>query len=172
MRKLSLLLRHELTEVASDGFVPIQVLLKHLPNTSTDDVLAAVASDNKQRYELRGQDIRACQGHTLPQVETKLLGREITEWSADAPVLHNTFKKNLESIKAQGLAPMRRRHVHFAVSSVMLRKGCNVQLKFDLPRWLQDGHKAYMSTNGVVMVDQVIPFQYLQVAAAEERSDA
>lgn len=165
MRLLAYLLRHRLQEVQPDGYVDI-ALLEDKSGMTRSAILQAVASDPKQRYELSTRDgtcmIRACQGHTLPQVDTKLLGIEITEWNDDPP-RHNTHRTNFRNIQKQGLSPMKRRHVHFATEKFMLREQRDLCLSFDLARWIKDGHKAYMSTNGVVMVDTVVPFEYLNV---------
>lgn len=160
-RQLSFLLRHALQDVAPDGFVEID-LVQDLIGMSKDTIYQYVRMDDKQRFEISGKYIRACQGHTMQHVETRLLGKEILEWTRAKP-LHNTLRRNLGAIQRDGLSPMKRCHVHFAVDDKMLRKNCTAQLAFDLARWLNDGHKAYMSTNGVVMVDTVIPFEYLEL---------
>lgn len=160
-KRIAYLLRHGLQEVGEDGFVDISILENRslMKRAHIEDI---VRNDPKGRYEICGEKIRAVQGHSLPQVETEAVATLITSWDGEIP-MHRTMQKNLDSIKISGLHPMARRHVHFAVDEALLRKGCNCTLKFDLNSWIQNGHKAYMAKNGVILVEEIVPWSYLAV---------
>jgi len=72
-------------------------------------VLEVVARDEKGRYELEGDRIRARYGHSLPvKVRYKPLEKL-------PPILyHGTVSRNLYSIMEKGLVPMKRRYVHLS----------------------------------------------------------
>jgi putative RNA 2'-phosphotransferase len=160
-KRIAYLLRHGLQEVGKDGFVDISILENRslMKRVHIEDI---VRNDPKGRYEISGEKIRAVQGHSLPQVETEALASLIEEWNGDPP-FHKTQKKNLDSIRIAGLHPMGRRHVHFARDPMMLRKRCNCTLAFDLKSWIQNGYKAYMAKNCVILVPEIVPWSYLEV---------
>ncbi len=68
-RRLSYLLRHAPHEagltLAPGGWVPLAPLLRHL-NATRAQVEAVVTHCDKGRFSLRGDHIRANQGHSVP----------------------------------------------------------------------------------------------------------
>ena len=160
-KRISYLLRHGMPEVARDGFVDLK-LLENRSCLKLHQIEEIVKNDSKRRYEIFGEKIRAVQGHSLPGVETQALASLIKEWNGDPPV-HKTQKKNLDSIRIAGLHPMGRKHVHFATDPMMLRKGCNCTLAFDLKSWILNGHQAYEAKNGIILVEEIVPWSYLSV---------
>ncbi|GGS26764.1 RNA 2'-phosphotransferase [Deinococcus knuensis] len=68
-RRLSYLLRHAPHEagltLAPGGWVPLAPLLPHL-NVTRPQIEAVVVGSDKGRFSLRGDHIRANQGHSVP----------------------------------------------------------------------------------------------------------
>lgn len=146
--------------------------------TDTDSVLAAMAakridcdrarllcvveSSDKQRFELSadGARIRARQGHSV-EVE---LG-----WpQAEPPGLlyHGTVERFLSAIRAEGLKPMRRHHVHLSpdeatATVVGARRGEAVILTVRAGAMAAAGHVFFLTGNGVWLTDRV-PVEFLE----------
>jgi putative RNA 2'-phosphotransferase len=142
--------------------------------TDTDSVLAALATEgidcdwerllsvvegsDKQRFELSadGARIRARQGHSV-EVE---LG-----WPRVEPpelLYHGTVERFLEPIRAEGLKPMRRHHVHLSpdqatATIVGARRGEAVILTVRAGAMAAAGHVFFLTGNGVWLTDHVPP---------------
>lgn len=126
---------------------------------TTADVLQAVASGAKKRYELSadGLSIRALQGHSTPQVSRSF------EAIAPPPLLfHGTATRFLASIRAQGLLPGSRQHVHLSADEatavlVGQRHGKAHVLRVDAGRMHAAGHVFHRAENGVWLTAAVPP---------------
>lgn len=163
-RFLSLVLRHkpEVIGVTLDpaGWVSIPVLLKameeHGRRISRDDLERIVAEDSKGRYSIEGNRIRANQGHSVA-IDLGLEPRE-----PPAVLLHGTVAKFVRSISQEGISKGSRHHVHLSgdmttAKNVGGRRGAPVVLTIDAARMHADGHKFYLSANGVWLTDHVPP---------------
>lgn len=127
-------------------------------------LLAVVEGSDKQRFELSadGARIRARQGHSV-EVE---LG-----WpQAEPPELlyHGTVERFLPAIRAEGLKPMRRHHVHLSpdeatATVVGARRGEAVILTVRAGAMAAAGHVFFLTGNGVWLTDQV-PVAFLEGA--------
>ena len=125
-------------------------------------LLAVVGNSDKQRFELSadGTRIRARQGHSV-EVE---LG-----WpQAEPPELlyHGTVDRFLPAIRAEGLRPMRRHHVHLSpdkttATIVGARRGEAVILTVRAGAMAAAGHVFFLTGNGVWLTDYV-PAGYLE----------
>ena len=78
---------------------------------------------------------------------------------------HGTVARFLPSIHETGLIRGNRHHVHLSkdvetARKVGARRGQPVILKVDAGRMHRDGHKFYVSVNGVWLTDSVLP-EYL-----------
>ncbi len=120
-----------------------------------------VAEDAKGRYEFdpTGGRIRARQGHSV-NVD---LGLDAVR--PPDVLYHGTAVRFLERIRAEGLRPMGRHHVHLSAdvstaSTVGSRRGRSVVFRVDAGAMFRDGHQFFRSTNGVWLVDAV-PSVYL-----------
>lgn len=128
----------------------------------TADVLQAVDSGTKKRYELSadGRCIRALQGHSTPQVSRSF------EAVAPPPLLfHGTATRFLASIRVQGLLPGSRQHVHLSAdeataAQVGRRHGKAHVLKVDAGRMHALGHVFHRAENGVWLT-AVVPPEFL-----------
>jgi putative RNA 2'-phosphotransferase len=168
-RKLSYVLRHDPGALGltldEAGWVEVAALLAAfaadgtpLGRTELDELVAA---SDKQRFALDpGRDrIRAQQGHSVP-VELGLPAQ------TPPPVLyHGTVARFLASITREGLNRQGRHHVHLSADAatarrVAARRGAPIVLTVDAATMAADGHRFYLSGNGVWLVDAV-PARYL-----------
>ncbi|CAA2108700.1 RNA 2'-phosphotransferase [Variovorax paradoxus] len=126
---------------------------------SRTDVLRAVDAGTKKRYELSadGQRIRALQGHSTPQVS-----RSFEAVAPPAVLFHGTATRFLDAIRAQGLKPGSRQHVHLSADEatavqVGRRHGKAHVLSVDAARMHARGHAFHRAENGVWLTDAVPP---------------
>lgn len=174
--KLSWLLRHgaRASKLAMDtaGWASIDDVLAivGVPRAELD---AVVRENNKSRYELRGDQIRACQGHSFEGTPVTLEGLEAS-WAVDPrsePIWHGTNLGALASIAAQGLVAGERTHVHLAGetnSKVGKRAGVDVLLRVEPDRLRAAGMTVYRSPNGVMLV-RAVPTSCITDLRAESR---
>lgn len=105
--QLSYLLRHAPHEAGlnleAGGWVPLAPLLAYLA-VNCEQVERVVAQSDKQRFALRGEQIRANQGHSV-KVHLELLPAEPPN-----ALYHGTVAAALGSIRLAGLRPMQRHH--------------------------------------------------------------
>ena len=121
-----------------------------------------VEENDKRRFALSddGTRIRASQGHSV-EVE---LGLEPVE--PPAVLFHGTATRFVDLIRAEGLVPGARQHVHLSADegtavSVGSRHGRPAVLRVDAARMHADGHRFFRSANGVWLADAV-PGEYLK----------
>lgn len=172
-KRMSKVLRHDPGRVGltldEAGWTPVPALLAAL-RMARDELDAVVAGNDKQRFAVeRGPDgverIRASQGHSVPV----RLG--LTPTSPPERLYHGTSAVALPSIRATGLNPGRRHHVHLSPDRETARRvgarrpGTVVILTVDAAAMARDGHEFYRSDNGVWLTDEVPP-RYLRVDPA------
>lgn len=144
------------------GWVDVDTLLAgmvaHGRPLTLDELDELVAASPKQRFALSsdGRRIRANQGHSV-QVE---LGHAPAE-PPDA-LFHGTVAPALPAIRAEGLRPMARHHVHLSRDEatawqVGARRGAPVVLRVDARGMRQAGHEFLCTPNGVWLVAHVPP---------------
>ncbi|MEV2237959.1 RNA 2'-phosphotransferase [Micromonospora sp. NPDC049891] len=161
-RFLAYVLRHrpDAVDITLDegGWVEVEVLLAALARHGrpvTRQVLAElVAGTDKQRFELHAGRIRAAQGHSIA-VDLRL------EPVAPPSLLyHGTVARHLSGIRAEGLRPRGRTHVHLSVdretaATVGARRGDPVVLTVDAAGMHRNGFVFYRAANGVWLTDHV-----------------
>jgi putative RNA 2'-phosphotransferase len=166
---LSLVLRHkpETIGVTLDpqGWIEVETLLeamaRHGHALTRPDLERLVSESDKQRFALSedGKRIRTNQGHSV-EVDLAL--------TAQAPpelLYHGTVDRFLDSIRATGLDKRQRHHVHLSAdvrtaSKVGERRGKPVILEIDSGQMHKEGHRFFLSENGVWLVDHV-PAQFI-----------
>ena len=171
---LSLVLRHKPetinVELDSQGWIDIDVLLEALAannhKISRDQLSEVVRENDKQRFAIEGNRIRANQGHSI-SVELGL-----REQPPPDVLYHGTATRFLDAILKEGLKRMNRQHVHLSAdlttaSKVGVRHGKLVILEVDTHAMANDGHSFYISANGVWLTDHVPP-DYLTELNSEE----
>ncbi|MEU4267801.1 RNA 2'-phosphotransferase [Streptomyces sp. NPDC026092] len=115
-----------------------------------------VAANDKKRFAIDGSRIRASQGHTV-QVDLDLPPAQ-----PPAYLYHGTVAASLDGIRAEGLRPMARHHVHLSpdretATRVGARRGRPVVLSVDAGAMHRAGHVFHVSANGVWLTDAVPP---------------
>ncbi|GAA1572036.1 RNA 2'-phosphotransferase [Streptomyces globosus] len=134
-----------LAAAAAHGFPVTRAELDHV-----------VAANDKQRFAVDGTRIRANQGHTVP------VDLALPEADPPAHLYHGTVAAALDAIRAEGLRPMARHHVHLSpdretATRVGARRGRPVVLGVDAAAMRAAGHVFRISANGVWLVDAVPP---------------
>ncbi|MFI0482024.1 RNA 2'-phosphotransferase [Actinomadura sp. 9N215] len=165
---LALHLRHRPERIGltldAEGWADVAELLaaaaRHSFPFTRAELEHVVAANDKKRYELDGNRVRAVQGHSIP-VELNLPPTPPPEF-----LYHGTVRHSLETILREGLRPMRRHAVHLSpdretARRVGARRGKPVILTVDAGRMAADGHEFRVSANGVWLIDSVPP-EYLR----------
>ena len=161
---LAYVLRHDPAAVGIElddaGWVPVDELLAGLADAGRPidraRLEAMVANNDKRRYELAGDRIRAAQGHSRP-VDLRL------EPLRPPDVLyHGTVERFLASITAEGLRPGQRTHVHLSADvatakRVGARRGRPVVLRVDAAGMHAAGTVFFRAANGVWLTARVPP---------------
>jgi putative RNA 2'-phosphotransferase len=144
------------------GWVSVDDLLSaaeaHGFPVSYDDLVECVETNDKQRFafDVSGEMIRANQGHSV-EVDLPLEEREPPE-----VLYHGTVERFLLAILQEGLVRGQRHHVHLSkdgetARKVGARRGKPVILAVAAGRMHRDGHRFYLSSNGVWLTDAVPP---------------
>jgi putative RNA 2'-phosphotransferase len=159
-KKLSWLLRHGAREMGlvmdSAGFALIGEVLR-MAGLSREEFDEVVAENNKSRYEVRGKQVRAVQGHSLEGTPVTLDGLERSwdEVLGDAPLYHGTSVVAARAILAgEGIHSAARTHVHLAAavdSTVGKRAGVDVLLVISPARLRASGLRIFRAPNGVLL---------------------
>jgi putative RNA 2'-phosphotransferase len=165
-KTLSFRLRHK-PEAASltldgAGWTDVDAVLAALAAQRIDcdweRLLSVVETNDKKRYELSadGARIRARQGHSI-EVELDWPQREPPEF-----LYHGTVERFLDPIRAEGLRPMRRHHVHLSsdiatATIVGNRRGKAVILTVRAGDLARSGQAFFLTGNGVWLTDHVSP---------------
>ncbi|MFI6943982.1 RNA 2'-phosphotransferase [Streptomyces sp. NPDC050418] len=130
---------------AAHGFVFTRAELDHV-----------VATNDKKRFAVDGDRIRASQGHTVP------VDLDLPPATPPAYLYHGTVARNLDAIRTHGLRPMARHDVHLSAdretaTRVGARRGRPVILSVDAGAMHRAGHVFRVSANGVWLTAAVPP---------------
>ncbi|TWP50304.1 RNA 2'-phosphotransferase [Lentzea tibetensis] len=161
-KRMSRVLRHDPASAGLQldpaGWVAVDDLLAAL-HMSHEELLEVVAGNDKQRFAIEGDLIRANQGHSVT------VDLDLPVAVPPVVLFHGTVAKFLDAILADGLRPMSRHDVHLSptretAERVGARRGKPVILTVDASLMHQDGHEFRVSANGVWLTSHV-PAQYL-----------
>ena len=143
------------------GWVPVADLLAaagHGFPISHDDLVECVGAKDKRRYAIDGTGdlIRANQGHRVE------VARHLEEREPPEVLYHGTVEGFLPSIVENDLNKGKRQHVHLSrdvepARKVGARRGKPVILEIAAARMHREGHKFFVSANGVWLTDAVPP---------------
>jgi putative RNA 2'-phosphotransferase len=162
-KKLSWLLRHGAYEAGLDmdeaGWAKIDDVLRQT-HLSREELDVVVRENDKSRLQLKGDLIRACQGHSQEGVPVTLDALELSwdRWEGEGPLFHGTWLDALPGISEGGILPFARTHVHLtdALDSVVgKRGGVDVMIEIAPARVLAAGIGIFRSPNGVILVRKV-----------------
>ncbi|MCF6274120.1 MAG: RNA 2'-phosphotransferase [Rhodobacteraceae bacterium] len=158
---LSFVLRHKPDSIGlvldSEGWAEVSDIIEKadMPITQAQ-IEAAVATSDKQRFALTDDKrrIRANQGHSI-EVD---LGLESVK--PPARLFHGTATRFVVPILAAGLLKQARQHVHLSVdletaSKVGARHGKLAIFEVRALEMHEEGHRFYLSKNGVWLVEHV-----------------
>ena len=162
---LSYVLRHapETIGLSVDphGWADIDELVaKSNPPITRDQIEAAVEHNEKQRFMIEGNSIRANQGHSIP-VQVPMIEVVPPEF-----LYHGTAARHLEVIREDGIKTMKRNHVHLSKDQetayeVGSRHGTPAVLVIEAHKMHLAGTKFWLSSNGVYLTGFVPPI-YIQ----------
>uniref|UniRef100_A0AAU3GTV2 Probable RNA 2'-phosphotransferase n=1 Tax=Streptomyces sp. NBC_01401 TaxID=2903854 RepID=A0AAU3GTV2_9ACTN len=161
---LSKHLRHEPDRLGISldphGWVTVDELLRACARRgftlTRDDLDHVVAVNDKQRFTMTGDRIRANQGHSVP------VDLDLPPAEPPAYLFHGTVARVLDAIRAEGLRPMNRHHVHLSPDHgtavrVGSRRGAPIVLVVDAGAMHRAGHLFHVSANGVWLTASVPP---------------
>lgn len=177
-RTLTWLLRHGAAEVGlpmdEAGFAPVSAVLAQT-GLRADELDRVIAEDNKSRFERRGDQIRAAQGHSAgAPVSRAALEQSWAPYTGADLLWHGTTVAAARQIAAEGLRPMARSHVHLAVapdSRVGKRAQVEVLLGLSPARLAACGVPVFLSGNGVALAREIPPGCVVAIRAAVKGVD-
>jgi len=162
-KALSWLLRHGAAEAGVSMDAAGWVSVSDVRTWLKEDALlleAVVAQNNKARFQLDGERLRASQGHSLSGTPVTLAALEASwsVWAAETSLWHGTSVEAVEGIAREGILPVARSHVHLAAATdatVGKRAGVHVLLEISPARLREAGQGIWCSPNGVILVRTV-----------------
>jgi putative RNA 2'-phosphotransferase len=162
-KKLSWLLRHGAPSegIAMDdaGWVAVADVLRALGLTR-DELASVVELNTKSRLDLRGERIRASQGHSTEgmPVTHDALEASWERFTGEGPLWHGTAVDALPGIAREGIVPQARTHVHLTDaldSKVGKRASVDVMIEVSAARLGALGIGVFQSQNGVILARRV-----------------
>ena len=148
-------------ELDKNGWADCEGVMEVL-NVSWNELVIIVSTNKKQRFkmDLSNARIRANQGHSID------VDVELSEAIPPLHLYHGTCMNFTPNIDDFGLKKMNRNHVHLSdntqtASEVGRRHGEPFVYIVEAHNMYMDGHKFYLSNNGVWLTDNV-PTEYLR----------
>jgi len=163
---LSYVLRHGPASIGlvlgDGGWVRVDDLLARAAQTgrriTREDLEMILQRSGKQRFALSGDGtlIRASQGHSV------VVDLRLPPVVPPEVLYHGTVARSLPAIRAEGLRPMGRQHVHLSLdreTAVVVggRRGVPIVLEISAGAMHRDGHVFYRADNGVWLTEHVPP---------------
>lgn len=164
-KQLAYILRHRPEKfnikLTKEGWANIPDILIAI-NISKLELVDLVNNDNKQRYAIKGNQIRANQGHSIPVKLNFKIDNNISK------LYHGTAISNKTKILKQGLKPMNRNFVHLSkdietANIVGKRHGKPIIFEIDAQTMIKKGFNFKISENKVYLIEEHIPSKYLSL---------
>lgn len=161
---ISYVLRHKPDAIGirlnKEGWTDIDELLSKTtkPIITRAELEKIVAEDEKGRYTIQGNLIRANQGHSTNQVRMIF-----KKGVPPVKLFHGADSTAIHEIMKNGLKPMARHHVHLSCDLSTAeqvggrRRRGYIVLVIDAKKMLSDGHTFFLSENGIWLIDHVPP---------------
>ncbi|XP_058460527.1 probable RNA 2'-phosphotransferase [Malaya genurostris] len=157
-RKLSWLLRHSV-DVAEhmdpDGFVPFDIL-QQISGAGLEQIQEAITKDSKGRYEVRDDEVRAVNGHSVHFCQNYEILPQPPEY-----LYHATNNKALPLIMAGALKKMGRHYIHMYEKPPQKTSVRYRILKIKPP----SGHVFFRTKNGYILCQDDIPAEFIEVVS-------
>lgn len=170
-RLLAYVLRHHPESIGitldAAGWVAVDELLaaaaRHGHPLSAQALREILDAPGKRRFEVDGGRIRAAQGHSVA------VDLGLAPVPPPAVLYHGTVARFLPAIRAEGLLPGERNHVHLSAdtataTAVGARRGRPVVLEVDAAGMHAAGHEFFRAANGVWLTARVPPAFLRQLA--------
>ncbi|MFI6290522.1 RNA 2'-phosphotransferase [Nonomuraea sp. NPDC050790] len=147
-------------ELDANGWTDVEALLAaaaaHGFSITRQELDEAVAKNDKRRFTVEDGRIRANQGHSVP------VDLDLPVATPPDVLFHGTVSRVLPAIRAEGLRPMNRHHVHLSpdretARRVGARRGRPVILVVDAATMHAGGHAFHLTANGVWLATAVPP---------------
>jgi len=167
---LSLILRHQPETIGlcldEQGWADVEQLLNLAQREGTplsQDLLETIVSTNdKQRFAFNHDKtkIRASQGHSLD------VNLQLTPQIPPQQLFHGTATRFMDSIRQQGLLPLKRQYVHLSADAhtalkVGQRHGQPLILTIQAQAMYQNGFNFYYSANQIWLTT-IVPCEYIE----------
>ncbi len=168
---MSLILRHHPAQFGlaldDDGYVPIDELHSALTRQrdwhelTRADILEVVATSEKERFEVKGDKIRARYGHSVTTTP------DYEEVEPPALLYHGTPRRAVSRILCEGLKPMARQYVHLSTTRKLARQvgdrrdAAPVILEITAHKAYMQGIVFYRAGDDIYLVDHV-PAQFIR----------
>ena len=166
-KRLSFILRHRPDSIGivldENGWTNIDVLVNRMNlkgfSVSRADIERVVETNDKQRFAIDGNWIRASQGHSVK------VNLGYTPATPPSTLYHGTSELLFGTISTEGIKKMGRHHVHLSsdiktARKVGERKGKPIIFFVRAGKMHEDGYVFYKSDNGVWLTDYIPP-QYI-----------
>lgn len=172
-KRVSWLLRHGAKQagLAMDaaGWASIEDVLQNL-QISRAGLDRAIKNNDKNRLQISGVAIRACQGHSPAGTPVTLEALEAswTRVEPSVPLWHGTTLNAIDDIAREGLSPRERTHVHLAASPdsrVGKRHNIDLLLEISTDQLAQHQIPVFRAPNGVHLVRHVPPAAITDITA-------
>lgn len=157
-KALSYLLRHHPEEfnvyLQHGGWADITTVVQGLrtqyPEFNETQLQEIVNTDEKHRYEIQGNLVRAVQGHSTP------VTMDYTPSLPPSQLFHGTTTRVVPSIRSQGLIALTRQYVHLSPSyetaeqvAKRRKQGVSIILTIETQAAVEKGIVFYEAPNGV-----------------------
>ncbi len=178
--RISWLLRHGAREARLSmdeaGWAPIGEVLRAL-RIDREALDGIVSQNNKARFDVEGDRIRASQGHSLDgmPVTREALEASWAIYKGEDRIWHGTHVEAIEGIAREGIHSGQRTHVHLARgldSTVGKRHNVHVMLAVSVERLRKAGLEVYESPNGVILTRSVPADCIVHLRAISQRAQA
>lgn len=150
-------------ELDKNGWGDVGFIIENIDGLTMDILEDIVETNNKKRFSFNEDKskIRANQGHSIKDIEL-----DLEKVVPPFELFHGTAKKTVPLIKKDGIQKMKRHAVHLSedeetAGNVGSRKGEHVILTIEAKRMYNDGHKFFISENGVYLTEHV-PSKYIK----------